>query len=60
MEIMHEPKYNCVDFHAHPVTGAFRKAMKEEIAAIITHATMYVGWPMGWAVFRLAKEVWGD
>ena len=31
---------------------------KEEIAAIITHATMYVGWPKGWAVFRLAKEVW--
>ena len=28
---------------------------KDEIAAIITHATMYVGWPKGWAVFRLAK-----
>ena len=33
---------------------------KEEIAAIVTHVTMYVGWPKGWAVFRLAKEVWGD
>lgn len=33
---------------------------KEEIAAIITHATMYVGWPKGWAVFRLAKEIWTD
>ena len=33
---------------------------KEEIAAIITHATMYTGWPKGWAVFRLAKEVWSD
>ena len=33
---------------------------REEIAAIITHATMYVGWPKGWAVFRLAKEVWKD
>ena len=33
---------------------------KEEIAAIITHATMYTGWPKGWAVFRLAKEVWTD
>ena len=33
---------------------------KEEIAAIITHATMYVGWPKGWAVFRLAKDVWKD
>ncbi|MBP5239878.1 MAG: carboxymuconolactone decarboxylase family protein [Oscillospiraceae bacterium] len=33
---------------------------KEEIAAIITHVTMYVGWPKGWAVFRLAKEVWNE
>ena len=33
---------------------------REEIAAIITHATMYVGWPKGWAVFRLAKEIWKD
>ena len=33
---------------------------KEEIVAIITHATMYVGWPKGWAVFRLAKEVWNE
>ena len=33
---------------------------KEEIAAIITHATMYTGWPKGWAVFRLAKEVWKE
>ena len=33
---------------------------KEEIAAIITHATMYVGWPKGWAVFRMAKEIWDE
>ena len=33
---------------------------KEEIAAIITHATMYVGWSKGWAAFRLAKEVWNE
>lgn len=33
---------------------------REEIAAILTHATMYVGWPKGWAVFRLAKEVWNE
>ena len=33
---------------------------RDEIAAIITHATMYVGWPKGWAVFRLAKEVWNE
>ena len=33
---------------------------QKEIAAIITHAGMYVGWPKAWAVFRLAKEVWKD
>ena len=33
---------------------------KEEIAAIVTHATMYVGWPKGWAVFRMAKEIWNE
>ena len=33
---------------------------KAEIAAIITHATMYVGWPKGWAVFRQAKESWSE
>jgi quercetin dioxygenase-like cupin family protein len=32
---------------------------KREIAAIITHVTMYTGWPKGWAVFRLAMEIWG-
>ena len=33
---------------------------KAEIAAVITHVTMYVGWPKGWAVFRLAKDIWND
>lgn len=33
---------------------------KDEIASIITHAGMYVGWPKAWAVFRLAKEVWNE
>ena len=45
--------YHLQNAKAHGVT-------KEEIAAIITHATMYVGWPKGWAVFRLAKEVWKE
>ncbi|WP_018143107.1 carboxymuconolactone decarboxylase family protein [Alloscardovia criceti] len=31
---------------------------QEEIAAIATHAAFYAGWPMAWAVLRLAKEVW--
>ena len=33
---------------------------RAEAAAIITHATMYAGWPKGWAAFNLAKEVWKD
>ena len=38
----------------------FSSPNQNYIAAIITHATMYVGWPKGWAVFRLAKEVWNE
>ena len=45
--------YHLQNAKAHGVT-------KEEIAAIITHATMYVGWPRGLAVFRLAKDIWND
>lgn len=45
--------YHLRNAKAHGVT-------REEIAAIVTHVTMYVGWPKGWAVFRQAKEIWGD
>lgn len=31
---------------------------QKEIAAIITHAAFYVGWPKAWAVFNMAKEIW--
>lgn len=33
---------------------------QKEIAAVITHAAFYTGWPKGWAVFNMAKEVWAD
>ena len=33
---------------------------KEEIAAVITHVAFYAGWPKGWVVFNLAKEVWNE
>jgi len=33
---------------------------KAEIAAIVTHVAFYAGWPKGWAVFRMAKEVWAE
>jgi 4-carboxymuconolactone decarboxylase len=46
-------QYHLTNAKNHGVT-------KEEIAAIITHCTMYTGWPKGWAVFRLAKEIWAD
>jgi 4-carboxymuconolactone decarboxylase len=44
----------------HLLTAKKNGITKEEIAAIITHAAFYAGWPMGWAVFNLAKEVWND
>lgn len=44
-------KYHLENAKAHGVT-------QKEIAAIITHTAFYVGWPKGWAVFNLAKEVW--
>ena len=34
--------------------------LQKEIAAVITHVAFYAGWPNGWAVFNLAKEVWND
>ncbi len=33
---------------------------RKEIAAVITHAAFYAGWPKAWAVFRMAKEVWQE
>ena len=45
--------YHLQNAKAHGVT-------RDEIAAIVTHAGMYVGWPKAWAVFRLAKDVWND
>ena len=44
-------KYHLENAKAHGVT-------KAEIAAVITHTAFYAGWPKGWAVFNLAKEVW--
>ena len=44
-------KYHLQNAKAHGVT-------QKEIAAVITHVAFYTGWPKGWAVFNLAKEVW--
>lgn len=45
--------YHLQNAKAHGVT-------REEIAAIITHVTMYTGWPKGGAVFNLAKNIWTE
>lgn len=29
-----------------------------ECNEFVTHTTMYTGWPKGWAVLKLAKEVY--
>lgn len=31
-----------------------------QIAALLTQAAFYAGWPNAWAGFRIAKEVWAD
>lgn len=46
-------KFHLQNAKAHGVT-------QKEIAAVITHVAFYAGWPKGWAVFNLAKEVWQD
>ena len=44
----------------HLMTAKKNGITKKEIAAIITHAAFYAGWPMAWAVFHMAKEIWTD
>ena len=44
-------KYHLQNAKNHGVT-------QKEIAAVITHAAFYAGWPKAWAIFNLAKEVW--
>lgn len=34
--------------------------MRKEFAAVVTHVAFYAGWPKAWAVFNLAKEVYGE
>ena len=46
-------KYHLENAKNHGVT-------QKEIAAFVTHVAFYAGWPKGWAVFNLAKEVWNE
>lgn len=47
-------------FEYHLQTARKNGITKDEIAEVITHAAFYMGWPKAWAVFGMAKEVWGD
>lgn len=42
----------------HLINAKNNGVTRSEIAAVITHAAFYAGWPKAWAVFNLAKEVW--
>jgi 4-carboxymuconolactone decarboxylase len=46
-------KYHLDNAKNHGVT-------RKEIVAVITHVAFYAGWPKGWAVFNMAKEVWAE
>ena len=47
-------------FRYHLISAKKNRITKEEMAEIITHAAFYCGWPKAWAVFRMAKEVYGE
>ena len=45
----------------HHITNAKNHGVtQKEMAALITHVAFYAGWPKAWAVFNLAKEVYGE
>jgi 4-carboxymuconolactone decarboxylase len=46
-------KYHIMNAKNHGVS-------QKEMAAAITHVAFYAGWPKAWAVFNLAKEVYGE
>lgn len=47
-------------FKYHLETAKKNGVTQTEIAEIITQLAFYIGWPMGWAAFNLAKEVWNE
>ena len=47
-------------FRSHLETGKRHGITRKEIAALLTQAAFYAGWPNAWAGFRVAKEVWAD
>lgn len=47
-------------FRYHLTTAKKNGITKEEIAEVVTHAAFYCCWPKAWAVFRMAKDIWGE
>lgn len=47
-------------FKSHLEMGKKHGITRKEIAALLTQAAFYAGWPNAWAGFRMAKEVWAD
>lgn len=47
-------------FRSHLEMGKKHGITRGEIAALLTQAAFYAGWPNAWAGFRVAKEVWAD
>ena len=47
-------------FRSHLEMGKKHGITRREIAALLTQAAFYAGWPNAWAGFRMAKEVWAD
>ncbi len=47
-------------FRSHLELGKKHGITRKEIAALLTQAAFYAGWPNAWAGFRIAKEVWAD
>lgn len=47
-------------FRSHLEMGKRHGITRDEIAALLTQAAFYAGWPNAWAGFRMAKEVWAE
>lgn len=47
-------------FRSHLEMGRKHGITRAEIAALLTQAAFYAGWPNAWAGFRVAKEVWAE
>ena len=47
-----------ISFKHHLENAKKNGVTQKEIAAVITHAAFYSGWPKAWAAFRMTKEVY--